>query len=206
MPDHQDTSLRVARQRHEPVVLTLESLTQRAVDRMRTMLQGIPPERPVIIDVTTLAGFDSQGTSALQDLQDEAGEGRLLVVGFRQAAARLFELNAILTEPTKDDDGEATLRVLPTPGMVFVDIKSATSRQALDSLLRSAIARDIAIVVVDLESVTIASIDVLLAVTAASHAAAAQGHELVLINVADDLASLLDRVGLAATTYLAAAR
>ena len=206
MPDHHDATLHLARQRGEPVILTLESLTQRAVDRMRVMLQGVPPERPVIVDVTTIAGFDSQGTSALQDLQEEAGEGRLLVVGFRQAAARLFELNAILTEPTQDEADAATLRVLPTPGMVFVDIKSAKSRQALDSSLRSAIARDIAIVVVDLESVTIASIDVLLAVTSASHAAAAQGHELVLINVAEDLASLLDRVGLAATTYLAAAR
>ena len=207
MPDPHDEHVRIARQRGEPFILTLDGpLTQRAVQQMRDLTRGVPPTRPVIIDVTTISGFDSDGTTELQALQDELGTSRVLVVGFRQAAARLLALVADLADPPISDDSAATSRLLPTPGMLFVEIKSGASASALDSALKSAIARDIAIVVVDLAAVTIPSIVVLDAIRSASRAAASRGHELVLVNVTQELALLLDRVGLAVTTYLAASR
>ena len=212
MPDPHDDRVPIARQRGEPVVVTLdESLTQHSMQRLRTLIRDVSGTRPVIIDLTTIPGFDSQGTTDLLALQDELGTERVAVVGLRQAAARLFGLAAMAadtqTEDTQTDDHvAASSRVLPTPGMVFLESKSAASPQLLNSTLQAAIARDIAIVIVDLESVAVASIEVLAAIRSASLAAAMHGQELVLVNVGDELARLLNRVGLAATTYLAATR
>lgn len=193
----------IARQRGEPVVITLnEPLTPTAVRRLQSVVQGVSGERTVIIDMTTVPGFDSQGVLDLQALQDDVGTSRLVMVGLRQAAARLFGL-ALVAVPEKADPTEATSIEAPIPGMVLVDIKPSSSGLDMHAAMQSAIARDIAIVIVDLRSVETASMETLTAITAASRASAVQGQELVFVNVAAEVMERLDRMDLAATTYFA---
>lgn len=204
MPAPHDEPSLIVRQREDPLVVTVdEPLTSRCVQQLRSIISGVPRQRPVIIDMTTINGFDSAGTSDLQVLQDELGPEHLVVVGLRQAAARLFGLATMFAD-SQDPIRETTPRVRPTPGMVLVETKPDWSSRMLQSALHAAVAKDIAIVVVDLGSVATMSIDVLDAITSASRAAATLGEELVLLNVSRDAAALLGRVPLAATTYLVA--
>jgi len=206
MPEPPHKRIPVARQRGEPVVITLnESLTRRAVQRLQSVIRGVSPERTIIIDLASVPGFDSQGVDDLHAVQDEVGANRLVVVGLRQAAARLFgiasgfgDAKAQALDPSAPSPG-------PTPGMVLVELRPGSPGHALTSALQSAIAKDIAIVIVDLASVT-ASMEVLGAIASASRASAENGQELVFVNVAPEMMQLLGRMDLAATTYLAVTR
>jgi anti-anti-sigma regulatory factor len=193
----------VARQRGEPAVITLnEPLTRRAVQRLQSVVRGVSPERTVILDLATVPGFDSQGVVELQALQEDVGTNRLVVVGLRQAAARLFGLAVGFANGNQELLSGAAAASRPTPGMVLVEVKPASSGHALHSTLQSAIAKDIAIVIVDLRSVAV-SMEALGAIAAASRASALHGQELVLVNVAPELMRLLGRMDLAATTHVA---
>lgn len=195
----------VARQRGEPVVITLnESLTLRSVQRLQSVIRGVSPQRTIILDMTTIPGFDSQGVAELHALQDDVGTDRLVIVGLRQAAARLFGLTVGFADTKGEQLGAPATGAPPTPGMVLVEVRPGSPGHALNSALQSAIAKDIAIVIVDLRWVA-ASVEALGAITAASRASASHGQELVFVNVAPEMVQLLGRMDLAATTYLAVA-
>ena len=204
MPSPRDEPPRLARQRQEPVVVSLdEPLTARCVQRLRTLVRGVSPDRTVILDLATISGFDSDGAAELQDLQDEMGAGRLVVVGFRRAAARLFGLVATFGDAAPAGSEATDSRIRPTPGMVLVELKPDRSAVSLQSALHAAVAKDIAVVIVELGRITAPSIEVLAAITSAARAAATYGEELVLVNVSAEAAALLRRLDLPETAYIA---
>ena len=191
-PQHTTSS---AAQQREPVVLTLtEPLTRAAVTRLRSVVRGVSGGRPVVVDVTTTPAFDSDGTADLLALQEEVGSRRLVVVGMRQAAARILEVPELL-------GGEVSSR--PTPGLILIEAKPHRQVATLRSALRAAVSRHITIVIVDLSAVTDIDPEFVEVIEETSHAAAGEGLELVLANAWPSVAAALAAADLAATSYVA---
>src|SRR3954452_15631137 len=75
----------------EPMVLAVTSpLTRETAAELVHQVRGATDRSRVIIDLTGIAAFDSDGAEAIAGLQEQIGPGRLTVVGFRQAAERLL--------------------------------------------------------------------------------------------------------------------
>ena len=208
MPPPNDGTPRIARPRDEPTVITLtEPLNGRAVSRLGGLLSGVLRTGTVIVDVSEVPQFDTQGTSGLLALQELVGADRLVVVGVREAAARLLGLEDLLVERVAPSVGRrgssGPSRVMP--GLLTL-VPEATSTTALRSALAAALDRDILIVVVDLASCLTPSADTVDVLSGAGQRAAARGQELVFLNVPEPLASALRAQGLPPTTHLVSAR
>jgi len=189
-----DTSS-IATQRQEPVVLTLsDALTRPVVSRLRSVVLGVSGGRPIIVDVTTTQAFDSDGTSDLLSLQEEVGPRRLVVVGMRQAAARILDVPNLLADDVAPQ---------PTPGLILIEAKPQRPIATLRSALRAAVGRHIAIVIVDMTALSEISDEMVAVIEATSVAAANEGLELVLANATATVAATLLAADLAASTYVA---
>ena len=197
----------IARQREEPVVITLAGpLTQQAVARLGALIVDGPPTKTVIVDVSDISDFDSGGTAALLALQELAGSSRVLVVGVREAAARLLAIEDLLPKPPGVDDDSAPARRQLMPGLMMVTPDATAGAEALRQTLTTALDRGISIVVTDLAALTTMAADALGAVEAAARMAEEHGQELVLINVSASVATQLAALDLGSTTHVAGPR
>ena len=182
-----------------PVVLSLtEPLTGAAAERLSGEVDRLDPGTPVVIDLTAIPSFDSEGTAGLAGLQDRLGRDHVTIVGLRQAAARLTGA-APVTAPVATAAGW-TVRRLRNLAVVQADAEASSDR--LEAPLAEAVEQDVAIVVCDLRGVELTDPGAA-ALAFASGAAAVRGQELLVVNVSAEDASRLRGLGLSATTYVA---
>jgi anti-anti-sigma regulatory factor len=195
-----DRTTSVARQRDEPAVITLTGpLTRQAVSRLGTLIAGGPPTKTVIVDVSDISDFDSDGTSGLLALQELAGTDRVVVVGVREAAARLLAIDDLLPAPAAA--GQPLM-----PGLMMVTADVTAPADVLGATLTAAVERGISIVVVDLAGCPTIRADVVAVLVSAGRHAERRGQELVLVNVSPAAAAVLDGAPLASTTHVAKPR
>lgn len=189
--------------RGDAVVVSVTSPLNRqtALDLAR-QLERMPARSPVIIDLTAIPAFDSDGADALFGLQETAGEGRLSIVGFRQATERLIGV-----DPTdvagRTECSDWSMRRLRNLVVVQPAGASAASQGGLEDVVAAAVETDAAIVVVDLKGLLDLSASALDAIAFTSSAAAVRGMELLVVNVCPEVAEVLRVSALSATTYVA---
>jgi len=184
-----------------PVVLSVtEPLTGATAERLSGEVGRIEQGIPVVIDLTGIPSFDSDGAAKLAGLQDRMGAGQLTIVGLRQATARL-------TGATPPDPGTATsssgwtVRRLRNLAVVQGSAPDVDP-DALEQSLSEAVEQDVAIVVCDLRGTTLSDAGAA-ALAFASSAAAVRGQELLVVNVGSADVGRLRTLGLSATTYVA---
>jgi anti-anti-sigma regulatory factor len=188
----------------DPVVLPVDHvLTRPAAADLATQVERLPADTPVVIDLTGIAGFDTDGATDLLDLQDRLGRGRLTIVGFRQAAARLVGTDAVEAVATVPKEQGWVIRRLRNLAVVQPADGDLLSTDDLEPVLTRAIAEEVAIVVVDLRNTSELTPAGLHALTFASSSAALRGQEMLVVNVDAPAADALRRAGLSATTYVA---
>ena len=186
---------------HSPVVLALtEPLTAATAEMLSGQVGRLVPGTPVVIDVTGIPSFDSEGTATLAGLQDRHGPEHVTIVGLRQAAARLTGATATSTATTSGAGW--TVRRLQNLAVVQAQPGGQTSADALETPLTEALEQDVAIVVCDLRSVELTDPGAA-ALAFASGAAAVRGQELLVVNVSAEDAGRLRLLGLSATTFVA---
>src|SRR5881397_75942 len=89
-----------------PVVLALtEPLTGATAARLSGQVARLDPQIPVVIDLTGIPSFDSEGTESLAGLQERHGVDHVTIVGLRQAAARLTGA-AATAAPSESSSGQ----------------------------------------------------------------------------------------------------
>ena len=195
----------------DPIVLPVDHMLTRVVAADLTgQVERLPAAAHVVIDLTGIAGFDTDGATDLLDLQDRVGHDRLTIVGFRQAAARLVGAEAIDVAPAPAPAPTAptaehgwVIRRLRNLAVVQPADGDVLSTDDLEPALTRALAQEVAIVVVDLRNTTELTTAGLHALTFASSAAAVRGQEMLIVNVEAAAADALRRAGLSATTYVA---
>jgi anti-anti-sigma regulatory factor len=195
----------------EPVVLPVgDTLSRTVAADLSGQVERLPADTHVVIDLTGISGFDSDGATDLLDLQDRLGHHRMSIVGFRQAAARLIGSDSV------EDAPGASVASAPAPeqsGWVIRRLRNLAvvqpadgdllSTDDLEPVLTRALNEDVAIVVVDLRNTTGLTSDGLHALTFASSFAAVRGQEMLVVNVDAPAAEALRSAGLSATTYVA---
>lgn len=192
----------------DPVVLTItRSLDLDAAMSVAAQVERLPAQAPVVIDLTAIPSFDTDGAELLLGLQDRVGAGRLMIVGFRQAAARLVgssdETVATTTPAAPPSSGWAIRRLRNLAVVAPEDDNIVVDTDHLEPVLARALAEEVAILVVDLRYAPVLTSDGLHAITFASSSAAVRGQELLVVNVTPEIAETLRRSGLSATTYVA---
>jgi anti-anti-sigma regulatory factor len=184
-----------------PVVLAVtEPLTGETAERLSGEVGRLGQGTPVVIDLTGIPSFDSDGAAKLAGLQERVGAGQLTIVGLRQATARLTGA-AQPAAPAATSASGWTVRRLRNLAVVQVSGPDADP-DAVESSLSEAIEQDVAIVVCDLRG-TVLSDAGAAALAFASSAAALRGQELLVVNVGSTDISRLRGLGLSATTYVA---
>ena len=184
-----------------PVVLSVtEPLTEATAERLSGEVAQIDQDTPVVIDLTAIPSFDSDGAAKLVGLQDRLGADHLTIVGMRQATARLTGVTQPAPRPLTAQSGW-TVRRLRNLAVVQPSTLGADP-DALEFTLSDAIEQDVAIVVCDLQG-TLLSDAGAAALAFASSAAAVRGQELLVVNVANVDIPRLRGLGLSATTYVA---
>jgi anti-anti-sigma regulatory factor len=198
---HQTPAASVPAAAPPPVVLAVsEPLTADTAERLGGQVARIDPQTPVVIDLTGIPSFDSEGAASLVGLQERHGRDHVTIVGLRQAAARLTGAGGQGAETTSG--GGWTVRRLHNLAVVQTDEQSPASADTLDAPLTEAVEQDVAIVVCDLRGVELSDAGAA-ALADASGAAAVRGQELLVVNVTADDVARLRRLGLSATTYVA---
>jgi anti-anti-sigma regulatory factor len=179
-----------------------EPLTGATADRLCGEVERLDRRTAVVIDVTAIPSFDSEGTAGLAGLQDRRGSDHVTIVGLRQAAARLTGASPASTPPATQAGW--SVRRLRNLAVVQADGGASTdaTADALEAPLADAVEQDVAIVVCDLLGVELTDIGAA-ALAFASSAAAVRGQELLVVNVTAEAAGQLRRLGLSATTYVA---
>jgi anti-anti-sigma regulatory factor len=150
---------------------------------------------PVMLDLTSIEGIDSDGAAAVAELQDDLGS-QLSLVGLDEAVDRLVGADG------RPDPAMWAVRRLHAIAVVQTTPDPEVPRAVMAAALEAALATDASIVVLDLLGTPLpaAGVD---AVAFASSTAAVHGQELMLVNVDDATADRLRAAGLSATTFLA---
>jgi len=200
----------------DPVVLPVDhTLTRVVATDLSGQVERLPSDVRVVIDLTGISGFDTDGATVLLDLQDRIGPERLTIVGFRQAAARLVGSEVVdapaaptstastPTAPTPTGEHGWVVRRLRNLAVVQPADGDVLSTDDLEPVLTRALAEEVAIVVVDLRYTTGLTPAGLHALTFASSSAAVRGQEMLVVNVDAPAAEALRHAGLSATTYVA---
>lgn len=188
--------------RLEPVVLAVTSpLTRETAIDLGRRLERVTPKAPVVIDLTAIPSFDSDGAAELLHLQEVQRDRDVSIVGLRQATARL--VGSFADVPAPRLEGGWVRRRLRNLDVVQPRDEATVDVNGLEEALGEALDGDSAIVVVDLRGVLRldpATVDV---IAFASSKAALRGQEMLVVNVAAGTAELLRSAGLSATTYVA---
>lgn len=193
----------------DPVVLTVTyPLTHQTAEELAAQVGRIPAATPVVVDLTAIPSFDTDGADMLLGLQDSVGADRLSIVGFRQAVSRLVGGDDLAVESPvigasgANDDGWR-LRRLRNLAVVQAAEGVTVSTAALEQAVTAAIAEDVAIVVLDLRPVLTLTAESVQIIAFASSSAALRGQELLVVNVSAEAGEQLRRAGLSATTFVA---
>lgn len=173
---------------------------QRQVDR-------INPGADVVIDLTAIPAFDTDGADALLALQASHASGRVSIVGFRQATARLVGPDSAVAEPVAvqvPDRAGWVLRRLRNLVVVQPQDESPVGPDGLEATLAAATTdTTAAIFVLDLRGVAELPPSAVDAIAFASSTAALRGQELLVVNAGAQLVEALRATGLSATTFVA---
>jgi len=183
----------------DPIVFSVtRPLTREVAEDLAVQAQRLSTRHRIVIDLTAIPAFDTDGAFAVARLQERLGGDVVTIVGMRQAAARLTGAGD-LAHDSVDRDGWETRRMR---NLAVVQGGRDASADDLDSALSTALEQDVAIVVADLRGVTmtVRGVD---AIAFASSAAAVRGQELLVVNVDVDTAERLRAAGLSATTFVA---
>jgi anti-anti-sigma regulatory factor len=189
----------------EPLILAIdEAVTRDSADGIVALLGRMAVANSVIIDLTAIPEFDSDGAAALLSLQERLGPDRLTIVGFRQATARLLGSDDVDAPPPVVEPAGSpwVVRRLRAIAVVQAADDRPANIDALEPALTSAIEEAVGIVVLDLRGLRMSRQGVQ-TIAFASSAAALRGQELLVVNVDADTGERLRRAGLSATTYVA---
>lgn len=193
----------------DPVVLTITyPLTHQSAEEIAAQVGRIPAATPVVVDLTAIPSFDSDGANVLLALQESMGASRLSIVGFRQAVTRLvgsddISVERAVADPAGGSDTGWRIRRLRNLAVVQAADGVTVSPDAIEQSLTAAIAEDVAIVVLDLRPVLALTPEAVSAVAFGSSSAALRGQELLVVNVTAEVGEQLRRAGLSATTFVA---
>lgn len=198
-----------------PVVVAVTSVLNRQTARdLALTVERLEPGADVVIDLTGIPGFDTDGAAELMHLQESTPTHRVSIVGMRQATARLvgdLDSESVVSPPPipqsapeASETGWVT-RHLRNLVVVQVAEGQSPSTDSLEPVLTGALQTPAAIVVVDLRGVADVTPDGLHAITFASSSAALRGQELLVVNVSPAAVELLRTAGLSATTFVAPA-
>ena len=181
----------------EPVTRDTATELVAKVDRLAT-------SSPVVIDLTAIPDFDTDGAAALVGLQESYGPERVTIVGLRQAAARLVGIDdqMVAHAPEQRTGSGWVVREMRAIAVVQTVDDQQRNTDDLEPLLDQALATGAAIVVVDLRTAKLTRIG-LEAIAFASSTAALRGQELLVVNVDATMGDRLRRAGLSSTTYVA---
>ena len=193
-------AVRVPTPAAEPVVLPItRALTRQTAVDVMDEIGRLADDVQVIIDLTAIPSFDTDGADVLVQLLDDPAR-KVSIVGFRQAASRLIGTE----EPPPPLIAETgwCIRRLRNLAVVQPADGELLSTDDLEPTLTEAIALDAAIVVVDLRNTLGLTPIGLQSIAFASSAAALRGQELLVVNVTAESAELLRGAGLSATTFV----
>ena len=197
-----------AQARDEAIVVAVTTpLNRDTALELRRQIDLVNPHTEVVIDLTAIPAFDSDGADALFELQAAQSGRRVSIVGFRQATARLMGPDAV--EPATDSPAPArtsgwAVRRLRNLLVVQPDDISTASADGLDDTVNDVTAdANAAIIVIDLRGVPELPASGVEAIAFASSTAALRGQELLVVNVPADGVEALRAAGLSATTFVA---
>ena len=197
------------------VVAVTTPLNRETALELRRQVELLDPHGEVVIDLTAIPAFDSDGADALLEIQAAQGERRVSIVGLRQATARLIGADDSpsaapdhqLAAPPAAADQAATgwaarrLRNLLVVQPADASLASATGLE--DTITQALADLDAAIIVLDLRGVMDLPATAVEAIAFASSTAALRGQELLVVNVQADGVEALRAAGLSATTFVA---
>src|SRR5438874_9347340 len=131
----------------EPVVLAVTSpLTEEVAGRLAAQVDRISAQAPVVVDVTAIPAFDSDGAARLAGVQERLGADAVTIVGFRQAAARL---TGAADAPASSTSGKGwVVRRLRNLAVVQCHDDAIACADDLETPLAAAAEESVAIVVV----------------------------------------------------------
>ena len=187
----------------DPVVVSVTTTLNRdtALDVAREV-ERIAPGSPVVVDLTAIPGFDTDGADTLFQMQATHGPSRVSIVGFRQATARI--VGADEGPPAVVQQAGWVVRRLRNLVVVQPREPEQPAAAGLEQTLAEAAGGpETAIVVLDLLGLRDLPHSAVDAIAFASSSAALRGQELLVVNVSLDVAEALRAVGLSATTFLA---
>ena len=197
--------------RHAAVVVAVTTpLNRETALEVRRKVDLLDAYEEVVIDLTAIPAFDTDGADALFAIQGEQVDRRVSIVGFRQATARL--LGPDPTSLGEDVPAEAShaggagwaVRRLRNLLVVQPEDVSAPAVTGLEETLgRATSDANAAIIVLDLRGVQRLPANVVEAVAFASSTAALRGQELLVVNVQAEAIEALRAAGLSATTFVA---
>ena len=160
----------------DPIVFPVtRALTREVAEELAVQAQRLSGRRRIVIDLTGIPAFDTDGAFTMARLQERLGTA------------------------TRDEDGWVIRRMRNT---TVVQAGGHASADDLEAALSTALDQEVAIVVADLRGVPLTALGVD-AVAFASSAAAVRGQELLVVNVDHDAAERLRLAGLSATTFVA---
>jgi anti-anti-sigma regulatory factor len=189
----------------DPLVLALTApLTRETATDLVDRVRVAADNAPVIIDLTGIAAFDSDGAAAIAGLQEQLGAERLTVIGFRQAAARLLGSDDTIAPPAPPQQEAGSPWVVRRMRAIAVvqSPEASPSMAGFEAAVSAALDEEVGIVVIDLRGATLSRAGVQ-AVAFASSTAALHGQELLVVNVDHGTVERLHRQGMSATTYVA---
>jgi anti-anti-sigma regulatory factor len=197
-----------AQPREAAVIVAVSTPLNRETARdLRRQVDLVNPEADVVIDLTAIPSFDSDGADALFDLQTAHPDGRVSIVGFRQATARLIAPEApvpVPSSPAASPGSAWVIRRLRNLVVVQPAEPSAPNVEGLEDIVTVATTDvDAAIIVIDLRGVTQLPVSGVETIAFASSTAALRGQELLVVNVAAEAVETLRAAGLSATTFVA---
>jgi anti-anti-sigma regulatory factor len=187
----------------DPLVLSItEPVTRDTAPGIVARVNRLASGSPVVIDLTAIPGFDTDGTSALVNLQESLGAGRVTIVGLRQATARLLGSAESVPQPRQLATSPWVVRRLRAIAVVQPAGDGPTSTDLLGPALTAALDEGVGIVVVDLRGawLSVGGVD---EIAFASSSAALHGQELLVVNADAITAERLRTAGLSSTTYVA---
>jgi len=186
------------------VLTVTDPVTRETASELVARVDRLASTDRVVIDLTAIPDFDTEGAAALVGLQESYGPQRVTIVGLRQATARLVgidELTVVGTPGQRADQGWVVRRLRAIAVVQAIGERRSTTDD-LEPALDEALATGSGIVVVDLRGseLTRPGMD---AIAFASSTAAVNGQELLVVNVDAQAGERLRHAGLSATTFVA---
>lgn len=187
----------------DPLVLTItDAVTGDSARELVSRVGRMAADAPVVVDVTAIPGFDTDGAEALVGMQERLGPDRVTIVGFRQAAARLTGTADAIGEPPTQRLAEWVIRRMRAIAVIHPSDDGIASTDNLEPAVTAGLHSDVGIVVIDLRGARLTAQGVQ-TIAFASSTAALRGQELLVVNADETAAVELRRAGLSATTYVA---